>query len=429
MTKRLSALPVLGLAAVLAALAVPPAVTAARAPDPVPVPQPTPEDLARFHAFVRMFRTEAIAAGIKPATYDRAMSDITLNPKIEELNEKQPEFVRPVWEYLRTAVSEERVARGRELLSVNAALFQRLERTYGVPPEILAAIWGLETNFGRSTGAYNLFEALATLAFDGPRAAYGRRQLIAALKLVEIEGRDPRMLTSSWAGAFGETQFVATTFLDHAVDGDGDGKRDVWHSPADALASTAHYLQESHWQSGQWWGGEAALPANFPFEMADFDLKKPMRDWSALGVRMVDGNPLPQTDEPAAIFLPAGYRGPAFVLKANFDALLKYNFATAYALAVGLLADRFKGRDGVRGAWPVDEIPLDTTQRSQLQQGLIRLGFDAGGSDGVLGRRTRQAIRDYQKTRGLPADGFATASLLARILEDERPTEPALSPP
>src|SRR5262249_20724648 len=181
-------------------------------------------------------------------------SGIGPNPRVKELNEKQPEFVRPVWDYLRSAVSDDRVMQGRDLIASKMALFTRLKETYGLPAEILTAIWGMETNFGRNTGGYNMFEALATLAYEGPRAAYGRRQLLAALKLAQIEGRDPATMTSSWAGAFGETQFVPTTFLDHAVDGDGDGKRDVWHSAADALASTANYLMQSQWRPGESWG-------------------------------------------------------------------------------------------------------------------------------------------------------------------------------
>jgi membrane-bound lytic murein transglycosylase B len=399
---------------------------AAPAPRAVPTPVAMPEEEARFYAFLRDFRGEALGAGIMPATYDRAVFGISLNVRVEELNEKQPEFVRPVWEYLAGAVSETRVERGREQIAANADLFRRLQDLYGVPPEILTAIWGLETGYGQNEGSFNLFEALATLSYDGPRIAYGRRQFIAALKIADIEGRDPATMTGSWAGAFGHTQFVPTTFLDHAVDGDGDGIRDVWDSPADALASAANYLKQSGWQAGESWGEEVRLPENFAYEDADTDVRKPVAEWARLGVVKISGEALPEDAEQAAIFLPAGYRGPAFLVRSNFNAILRYNAATSYALAIGLLSDRLKdpgagngpGAGNVQGSWPLDEAPLDESSRTALQDGLTALGFMTGGTDGVLGRQTRAAIRAYQKARGLPADGFATASLLTRILNE-----------
>jgi membrane-bound lytic murein transglycosylase B len=276
----------------------------------------------------------------------------------------------------------------------------------------------METAYGQNLGGFNLFEALATLAYEGPRAAYGRRQLIAALKIALAEGRDPASMTGSWAGAFGFTQFVPTTFLEQAVDGDGDGRRDLWGSQADALASTASYLSRSGWKSGEPWGEEVQLPADFAYETADPDIRMAVSEWSAKGVRKLNGEPLSETGTMAAIFLPAGARGPAFLLNANFYAILKYNFATSYALAVSVLSDRLGGRTGISGSWPRGETMLNFGQRRTLQEGLTTLGFDTGGMDGVLGRRTRQAVREYQKSRGLPADGYATASLLTRILNE-----------
>jgi membrane-bound lytic murein transglycosylase B len=353
-----------------------------------------------------------------PTTYDRAVSTIVLNPKIEELNEKQPEFVRPIWEYLAGAISETRVSRGRDQMAANAQLFARLQDSYGVPPEVLTAIWGLETGYGQNEGSFNLFEALATLAFEGPRMDYGRRQFLAALKIADVEGRDPATMTGSWAGAFGHTQFVPTTFLEHAIDGDGDGKRDMWNSPADALASAANYLKQSGWRPGEPWGEEVRLPQGFAYEQAEAGNRKPIAEWAKLGVRNAAGEPLPDSTDEAAIFLPAGYRGPAFLTRNNFNAILRYNAASSYALAIGLLSDRLKGAGIVQASWPVDESPLDETGRTALQDGLTALGFSTGGTDGVLGRRTQQAIRDYQKARGLPADGFATPGLLTRVLNE-----------
>jgi membrane-bound lytic murein transglycosylase B len=398
-------------------------VQAARAPKTVPVPVVKPEEEMRFAAFLQDFRPEALKAGVMPATYDRAVSDIHVNVRVEELNEKQPEFVRPVWEYLAGAISPMRVDRGRQQIAANADLFARLQTNYGVPPEILTAIWGLETGYGQNEGTFNLFEALATLAYDGPRVEYGRRQFIAALKIADIEGRDPRSMTGSWAGAFGHTQFVPTTFLERAVDGDGDGKRDVWNSPADALASAANYLKQSGWRSGESWGEEVQLPEGFPYELADTDNRKPLAEWTRLGVRKISGEPLGDDADSTAIFLPAGYRGPAFLVRNNFYVILKYNAATSYALAIGLLADRLRSEGtsatfGVQANWPLDEAPLDESSRTALQEGLNALGFPTGGTDGMLGRQSRAAIRAYQKARGLAADGFATANLLTRILNE-----------
>ncbi len=377
-----------------------------------------PDPATRFRVFLQEFRSEAIEAGIPAELYDRATSGIALNTRVEQLNLSQPEFVRPVWDYLESAVSETRVSRGRDLIGVNAEMFARLQQTYGVPTEVVTAIWGMETNYGGNLGGFNLFEALATLAYEGPRAAYGRRQLIAALKIALAEGRDPASMTGSWAGAFGFTQFVPTTFLEQAVDGDGDGKRDLWGSQADALASTASYLSRSGWRSDLPWGEEVQLPPDFPYETADPDIRMAVSEWSAKGVRRLNGEPLSETGAMSAIFLPAGARGPAFLLNENFYAILKYNFATSYALAVSVLSDRLGGRTGISGSWPRGETMLSVRQRKTLQEGLTTLGYDTGGADGVLGRRTRQAIREFQKARGLPADGYATASLLTRILNE-----------
>ncbi len=391
---------------------------AAPAPRNIPMPVPMPEQEGRFYAFLRDFKDNAVKAGIRETTYDRAVEGIALNRRIEELNEKQPEFVRPIWEYLGGLISDTRVNRGRELIAENAELFTRLQETYGVPPEVLAAIWAVETGFGQNVGPYNIFEALATLAYDGPRMEYGRRQFVAALKIAEVEDRDPVTMKSSWAGAFGHTQFVPTTFLESAVDGDGDGKRDVWDSPADALASAANYLKRSGWRVGEPWGEEVQLPESFAYETADPDIRKSLADWVSMGVRKMSGEPLESSTDQGAIFLPAGYRGPAFLVRSNFNAILKYNAATSYALAIGLLSDRFKDAPGVQASWPVDEAPLDQSSRVALQKGLMTLGFSTGGADGQIGRMSRAAIRAYQSSRGLPADGFATASLLTRILNE-----------
>lgn len=378
-----------------------------------------PKDAA-FDQFVSGFRVTALAAGIRPVTYDEAMRGVHRNARVEALNAEQPEFVRPIWSYLDSAAAPERVLDGQRKLAEQANALATVEAQFGVPREILVSIWGNETNYGSNTGGFNIFEALATLAYDGDRIEFARAQLLAALKIVQQESLDPRQMSSSWAGAFGQLQMVPTTFLKSAVDGDGDGKRDLWHSPADALASAASELAADGWERGSGWGYEVRLPANFPYELADGETLKPIADWLKLGVRAADGTPLPANDESGAIYVPSGLRGPAFMTFANFKVILKYNNAVTYALAVGVLADLIAGRAGVLAGWPRDEQPLSRDERIAFQTALSKLGFDPGKIDGVLGRGVKVALRRYQKAHAIPADGFPTLGLLAAMLTEVR---------
>ncbi|MGQ0742519.1 MAG: lytic murein transglycosylase [Alphaproteobacteria bacterium] len=388
----------------------------ARGAHDIPVPVPAPHEDAAFYRFLRDFRVEAASARIAPAVYERAVSGISRNRRVLELNAFQPEFMRPVWEYLDSAAAGWRIAKGHEMLSAHAPLFSRLEEKYGVQRGVLAALWGVETAFGRNQGTFNLFEALATLAYEGTRADYARRQLIAALRIAQNEKLDPREMTGSWAGAFGHTQFVPTTFLDHAVDGDGDGIRDLSRSITDALASSANYLKASGWRMGERWGEEVILPRDFAFEVADPGIRKTRTEWGTLGVTDTNGDPL-EGDESAAIYLPAGHEGPAFLTLHNFDVLLTYNTAASYALAIGLLADRLAGRS-VMGSWPRHQRPLARDQIIELQEDLTVLGYETGKPDGLIGNRTRAAIRKYQKANNLPPDGYPTLDLFYRILSE-----------
>jgi membrane-bound lytic murein transglycosylase B len=380
-----------------------------------PAPTVTPQMESRFEGFIRDFRAQALAAGVDGALYDQALGHVTLDPRIEQLNAAQPEFVKPIWQYLDNAVSAKRIADGQVALAASADMFAKLEAQYGVRKEILAAIWANESDYGRVLGNFNIFQALATLAFEGPRTAYARPQLLAALKVAQQGPFATGAMFSSWAGAFGQTQFVPTSWLAHAVDFDGDGKKDLWNSAGDALASAAQLLVNYGWQRGQRWGYEVKLPANFPYEQADLDIVKPLSDWRMLGVTDVTGGVLGEDQQQGAIILPAGARGPAFLVFGNFNAVLKYNAAVSYGLAVCLLADRLAGGAGVVTPWPRDEQPLSRAQRFQLQQDLKALGYDPGEIDGVIGRNVRAALRAYQKARHLPADGFATQSLLSMM--------------
>lgn len=376
--------------------------------------QPADPD-AQFRAFVAGFRATAIQSGIDPQVYDASLAGIARNPRVEELNLQQPEFVKPIWSYLDGAVSLARVTKGQAMLAAYAPMLASIEQRFGVQKEILVAIWGIESDFGQEMGSFNMFEALATLGYQGPRSDFGRRELIDALRIEQQEHFAPSQMTSSWAGAFGQTQFIPSAFLKYAVDGDGDGRRDLWHSPADALASAANLLVQSGWERNAPWGYEVVLPANFTYEFADIDRPSTITYWRSIGVRGAGGWDLPASDARASIYLPAGARGPAFMVFDNFRTVLKYNNAASYALAVCALADRLKGLPPVMAPWPRDEMPLSRPEQLALQTDLQRMGFDPGPLDGVLGRQGRAALRAWQKSRGLIPDGFATEIVLQQI--------------
>jgi membrane-bound lytic murein transglycosylase B len=401
----------IGMAALLAGAA--PA-WAGQAPAPA---MPSAQDL-KFQTFIHDERAVAIAAGIKSAIYDAATANIHRNQKVEDLNLNQPEFSRPVWLYLDSAVSDRRVTDGLQGLASNFQTLNSIEAKYGVPKEVLVSIWGNESDFGQDHEHFNMFEALATLAYDGPRADFAKPEFLAALKIMQQQHFDPTIMLASWAGAFGQTQFTPTTFLQHAVDGDGDGVIDLWHSTPDALASAANVLASAGWQRGQNWGYEVRLPGGFAYDQADVDTVKPVAEWRRLGVTKVSGAALPPTQQNGAIFLPAGARGPAFMVFDNFKVILKYNNATSYALAVSLLADRLKGAGPVQASWPRDEQPLTRDERIAFQTCLTKLGYDIGPIDGVLGRKARAALRAWQKAHGIPADGFPTEDFLTRVSVD-----------
>jgi lytic murein transglycosylase len=283
-----------------------------------------------------------------------------------------------------------------------------------VPAEVLVAIWGMESDYGANTGDLPVIDALATLGFDGRRADWARGQLIAALRILQQGDIDRARMVGSWAGAMGQTQFLPTSFLAHAVDADGDGRRDIWGSMADVLASTANFLARSGWQAGEPWGTEVRLPAGFDAGRADASVRQPSSQWAAEGVQAMGAAPLPALAD-AVVLMPAGVRGPAFLVGANFRALLRYNNATSYALAVALLAQGLAGGPGVQAPWPRDQTALSRSQVLALQTALNARGFDSGTPDGLLGPVTREALRRYQRSIGLAADGHPTLDLLQRL--------------
>ena len=373
---------------------------------------------AAFEAWKADFRRRALAAGISPTLFDAAFRDVRVNERVLELDRYQPEFVRPIWEYLDRAVSPSRIATGRAKAAEHRALLDAIEARYGVDRGVVLAIWGLESAFGTHMGEFPVVESLATLAWDGRRRRFAEEQLIAALRILQRGDVTPARMVGSWAGAMGHTQFIPTSFEAYAVDFTGDGRRDVWaEDPADALASTANYLARFGWRKGAPVVIEVMLPAGFDLALADGRTARSTAEWEALGVRARRGSLVPAAK--TTLLLPAGARGPAFLAYPNFRVIHRYNNATAYALAVALLAAELDPamRFGLTTAldWPRDARPLTRAETAELQRRLAELGYDPGGVDGIAGPNTRAAVRRFQADAGLAPDGFLSAALLERV--------------
>jgi lytic murein transglycosylase len=358
---------------------------------------------------------DAERRGVSEANYRRWTAGLTPDLHIMDLLDAQPEFTKATWDYLDLLVSDDRIAQGRALLAQYATTFDAMERAYGVDRHIVAAIWGVESNYGTLGGTRPVLRSTATLACVGRRRDYFREEFLSTLEILQRGDIPPDRLVGSWAGAFGPTQFMPTTFKRYAVDFDGDGHRDVIDSVPDVIASTANNLKTDGWVAGETWGYEVTLPANFDYLKADRTQLLTVREWGKLGVQRAGAKPFPHGDERASLLLPAGARGPAFLMLPNFRVIMKYNPAEAYALAIGHLADRLRGGGPFVHDWPRDERVLTLDERTELQQLLARRGFDVGNPDGFLGPRTRVAIRNYQVSVGLIPDGFASSDVLDRL--------------
>ena len=375
-----------------------------------------------FDDWLKSFRAEAAAAGVRADIVGLAFEGVKVNERVFELNDNQPEFAQSVWDYLDSALSERRVGDGRARFAENRALLAEIERAYGVDAEIIAAIWGLESSYGRIMGSHDTIGALATLGWKGRRTGYGRAQLIGALKILQNGYAARSQLVGSWAGAMGQTQFVPTTYLAYAVDHDGDGKRDLWTNLGDVFASTANYLAASGYRADLPWAFEVVLPAGFDYALADVDEKRALVEWAAAGVEAAEGEIMAGRDPNlrGRIFLPAGAKGPAFLVFQNFEAILRYNNSTAYGLAVGLLSEEIAGTARpLAAAWPRADRALSLGERKALQQALKDKGFDPGPIDGVIGAGTKRALRAWQRSQGLPADAYASAAALALLAGPE----------
>lgn len=364
-----------------------------------------------FEDWLKTFKAQALQNGVSQNVLERAFEGVTPNQRVLELDRRQPEFSLTFWKYMNTRISEKRIKRGRELLKEHAALFNEVHQKYGVQPRFLVAFWGLETNFGDYTGSFELVRSLSTLAHDERRREFFSKQLIAALQIMD-KGDIPIDVKASWAGAMGYCQFMPTTYQAYAVDGDGDGRRDMWNSLADVFHSAANFLSQSGWQAGETWGREVKLPKGFDLELTGLGTRKSLADWQALGIRKMDGANLPQvSDMTASLILPAGIKGPAFLVYENFRTILDWNRSNFYAISVGHLADRLAFKGPLQTP-QVDEIPLSRVQTMQIQTRLNKKGYDVGKPDGIAGSQTRKAIKAFQKEKGLPADGYPSHEIL-----------------
>lgn len=368
-----------------------------------------------FSRWLEDLTQEARARGISEATLATALAQARPIERVLELDRRQPEFVDTFWNYLNRRVTPQRVEQGRRLLQTHGQLLAEAERRYGVPAHVLVAFWGLETHYGSHLGSYPVVNALATLAHDGRRSDFFRKQLLEALAILDAGHTSPETMVGSWAGAMGHLQFMPSTFQNHAVDGDGDGRKDLWNSLPDAFSSGANYLHQLGWQAGESWGREVRLPPGFDWQQAHHGVRKPLASWAALGVTQADGQPLPLADMRGAILLPQGHAGPAFLVYRNFDFILNWNRSISYALAVGHLADRLIGLPVLANGRQADNRRMSREDATEIQQRLILLGFDPGASDGVLGARTKAAIREFQHSNQLPADGYPSLGLLERL--------------
>lgn len=369
-----------------------------------------------FEEFLKRARAEAVAKGIRPELADRVLAGVTPDDQVIDLLNRQPEHDRTVGQYVRLLVTPERIETGRARIAENGPLLEKIQARYGVDRHVLVAIWGIETRFGVSPGDRNVVRSLATLAYgDQRRGGFWQAELVGALRILQNGDVAAEQMTGSWAGAMGHTQFMPTTYLKHAVDADGDGKRDIWGNLGDALASTANYLRSSGWQSATPWGFQVSLPAGFDYGHSAPNRAKTVAEWMALGVQTESGSGWPASAGEWSLLLPVGAAGPAFLVSASYRAILRYNASTAYALAVGLLAESLASGLSPLIRWPENDLALSRAEREELQQLLAGLGHDAGAPDGIIGSQTRTAIRGWQRSQSLPEDGHPSPELLVRL--------------
>lgn len=358
---------------------------------------------ASLETCLPQLRAAALKAGVSQRTVDAALANVAYDEKAVRFSTSQPEYQTPIWDYLAFLVDKERIADGRKMLERHARVLERVEKTYGIDRHIVVAVWGVESDYGQFRGDFHVPHALANVACTGRRASYFRSELIEILKIVDRGDVRLADLHGSWAGAFGQTQFMPSTYRRLAVDFDGDGRKDLVNSVPDALASTANYLKNAGWVAGMPWGYEVKLPAGYRGPSGR-KAKVAVSDWGKRGIRHLDGGELAGTAQ-AGLLLPAGAQGPAFLVFSNFDAIYTYNVAESYALAISHLADRLMGGGPFQVAWPTSDPGLSRKERLELQKLLLRAGYDIGEADGRVGAATRAGISQAEARLGLPVTG------------------------
>jgi lytic murein transglycosylase len=369
-----------------------------------------PPSAAEFDACLAKVRADAAKAGVSTSTVEAALSGVEPDKSVLDAMDYQPEFKTPIWDYLAGLVDDQRVEDGRRRLQEWAGVLAAAEEKYGVDRHTIAAVWGVESDYGRVMGSRPIVRSLATVSCAGSRQRFFRGELLATLRILDSGDFTPDVLVGSWAGAFGQTQFMPSTFLRLAVDFDGDGRRDIVGTVADALGSTANYLKRAGWVKDAPWGYEVKLPSGYNGPSGRRN-KQPLAHWATLGIKRIDDRPL-DGPGPAGLLLPSGANGPAFLVFRNFDAIYSYNAAESYALAIAHLADRLRGVGPIVTPWPTDDRGLSRAERKEVQELLIRLGYEIGGADGMIGANTRGAIRQFMQSRGTASEGRAGGRVL-----------------
>jgi membrane-bound lytic murein transglycosylase B len=381
----------------------------------ISVAVPPDANATGFAECVVGLQARALDEGISPTVVDEVLGQVSQINRVIELDRAQPEFTATFADYFNRRVTRQRIEQGQALLAKHRALLERIQRETGVPPHVLVSFWGMETNFGRNFGNMPVPDSLATLACDQRRSEYFTGELIAALRIIDAGDITADRMQGSWAGAMGHVQFMPSVFLRYAVDGDGDGRRDLWNSIPDAMASAGNFLKSIGWKAEQRWGREVRLPRGFSYDLAGRGQRLPLSEWQRLGVRTASGGDLPRQDIEAALLVPAGHGGPAFLVYDNFNVIMRWNRSEFFALSVGHLADRIAGAPPLRRPPPEDAPRLSREEVKQIQRDLNRLGFDAGRPDGILGPATRTALSQFQRSAEMIADGHPDRKVIEAL--------------
>ena len=372
-------------------------------------------DAEQFLTCKQQLSLRASEAGISKPAIDAALSSLQFEQRVLDLDRRQPEFTDTLANYLSSRVTPARIEEGRKLMHTHRRILQQAAERFGVQPQYLVAFWGLETNFGSNLGKIPTLNSLATLACDERRSEFFTAEFLEALRLLERGHIEHSAMVGSWAGAMGHTQFMPSTYMRYALDGDGNGLVDLWRSVPDAMFSAANFLNNLGWQRNVRWGREVKLPKQFDYSLAGLDRPRELADWRESGIADANGKGLPATDIEAALLVPSGHRGPAFLVYENFRVIMRWNRSEYYALSVGLLADAIAGAPGLMKTPPTDLPRLKRDQVLSLQAALSERGYDVGEHDGVLGPATRRAVQALQKAEGAIADGQVDAEMLKKL--------------